>query len=115
MAGGLEVKSERQGDAVIVSPQGEIAYTEATVFRNAIKKAGDEKPGRIVVDLSRVDYMNTPGVAVLVEALQAARKNKTRLVLCGINQRVLAIFQIARLNTVFEIVDSRDAALAPKP
>lgn len=114
MAGGLEVKSERRGDVVVVAPQGEIAYTEATVFRNAIKKAGDEKPAGIVVDLSKVEYMNTPGVAVLVEALQASRKNKNRLVLCGINQRVLAIFQIARLHTVFEIVDSVEKALAPK-
>ncbi len=108
----LEVQVEHRGDIAIVAPQGEIAYTEATVFRNAMKKVTEVKPARIVVDLGRVDYMNTPGLAVLVEALQSARKSKTRLVLCNINPKVKAIFQIARLNTVFEMTETLELALA---
>lgn len=114
MAGGhsLDVQVETRGEFAIVAPQGEIAYTEATVFRTAMKKVTDGKPARIIVDLARVDYMNTPGLAVLVEALQSARKSKTKLVLCNINPKVKAILQIARLNTVFEMADTLDAALA---
>ena len=109
---GLEVNVERRGDAVVVSPQGEIAYSEATPFRVAVKRVMDGRPKRVVIDLSHVDYMNTPGLAVMVEALQTARKSQTRLVLCGINPKVKAILQIAKLNTVFEIVETLDAGLA---
>jgi anti-sigma B factor antagonist len=113
MPGGqsLEVMVDEREGVTIVAPQGEIAYTEATQFQAAVRRASAPKPARLIVDLTRVEYMNTPGLAVLVEALQGARKSKTRLILCGINPRVKAIFQIAKLNTVFEIVDSVEIAL----
>jgi len=99
----LQVGFETQGQSVIVSPQGEIGYSEATVFRTWLRKAHDSKSARIIVDLAKVDYMNTPGVATLVESLQISKRNKTRLILCGMNEKVFAIFKIARLDTVFEI------------
>lgn len=114
MPGGqsLEINVEKREGVVIVAPHGEIAYTEATAFQSAVRQATGAKPPKLIVDLTHVEYMNTPGLAVLVEALQSTRKTKTRLVLCGINPRVKAIFQIAKLNTVFEIVDSLDIAVA---
>lgn len=108
----LKVNVEPRGDAVVVAPQGDIAYSEATPFRAAMRAVMDGRPKRVVIDLSRVDYMNTPGLAVMVEALQGARKTGARLVLCAINPKVKAILQIAKLNTVFEIVDTLEKALA---
>ncbi len=108
---GLSVRYEELGKAIVVTPNGEIAYTEAPVFRQWLKKAQDARPERVVVDLTGVGYMNTPGVATLVEALQNAKKNKYRLVLVGLNPNVRAVFEVARLHTVFEIVETRDAAL----
>jgi anti-anti-sigma factor len=55
--------------------------------------------------------MATPGVATLVEALQGTKKQQIPLVLCGMSDRVRAIFEIARLHTVFTIVTSRSDAL----
>jgi anti-sigma B factor antagonist len=98
---------------VVVTPSGEIAYTEAPVFRATLKRVSDQRPRRLVVDLARVDYMNTPGVATLVEALQNAKKNRTRLILVGLSEKVAAVFEIARLTRVFEILPDRAAALKP--
>lgn len=109
---GLTVRFEQIGTTVVVTPQGEIAYTEAPLFRQSLKKAQEARPERIVVDLSGIAYMNTPGVATLVEALQIAKKNKNRLVLAGLSPNVRAVFEVARLHTVFEIVETREAALA---
>ncbi len=109
---GLNVRMEQVGQAVVVTPEGEIAYTEATQFRQWMRKAHDASPERIVVDLTGIEYMNTPGVATLVEALQSAKKNKYRLVLAGMNTNVRSVFEVARLNTVFEIVQTREDALA---
>jgi anti-sigma B factor antagonist len=54
--------------------------------------------------------MDSSGVATLVEAMQIARKQSTRLVLCGMQSKVRSIFEIARLDRVFTIVDDREAA-----
>jgi anti-sigma B factor antagonist len=105
------IKLTNHGTQIVLAPVGEIAYVQATEFRAALRKAFDLKPSKIVVNLSQVDYMNTPGLATLVEALQISGKVKVALVLCCLNEKVQAIFDIARLNTVFKITPTVEAAL----
>ena len=56
--------------------------------------------------------MDSSGVATFVEAMQLARRKGSRLVLCDLQERVRSIFEIARLDMVFTIVDSTEEALA---
>ena len=95
----------------LVTAEGDIGYHEAPTLRNAIKEAYDAKPARVVVDLSGVAYMATPGLATLVEALQMSKRSQVVLVLCGLTDRVRAVFEIARLHTVFRIVPDAATAL----
>lgn len=111
MSNPMKVTLSEQAGAVVVRPEGEIGYQEAPEFRTFLKSAYAKKPSRVIADLSSVSYMGTPGLATLVEAMQISRKSETPLVLCGLNERVRAIFEIARLQSVFTIVDSVDAAL----
>jgi anti-sigma B factor antagonist len=64
----------------------------------------------MVVDLTGVQYMDSSGVAVLVEALQSQTRKGNKLVLCCLQPKVKGIFEIARLNMVFKIVDDVEAA-----
>ncbi len=66
---------------------------------------------RVVVDLSGVPYMDSSGVATLVEAMQVARKTRTVLILCNLTDRVRSIFEIAKLEMVFRIVATREDAM----
>ncbi|MFT3685232.1 MAG: STAS domain-containing protein [Phycisphaerales bacterium] len=68
-------------------------------------------PTRVVIDLSAVSYMDSSGLATLVEALQSSRKNKYKLVICCLQPRVRAIFDIAKLATVFTIAPTLESAL----
>lgn len=108
---GIKVLSEVKDGAVILSPEGDVDLSRSPVLRNSLKQALTAKPKRLVVDLGLVDYMDSSGVATLVEALQISRKANTRMVLCGMKDRVRSIFEIARLDTVFTIAGSRDAAM----
>ncbi len=101
------------GQMAVITPKGEIGYPEAAPFRTAIKQAQDKKVPRVVVDLSGVSFMSTPGLATLVEALQTSKRTSTGLVLCGLQDRVRAVFEIARLQTVFRIVPTISAAMEP--
>ena len=97
--------------AVVVAPEGEIGYLEAPTFKVFLRQGFERKPKRLIADLAGVPYMSTPGVATLVEALQQSKKQAISLVLCGMNERVMSIFEIARLHTVFKIVATRDDAI----
>ncbi len=109
--GSFAVRSEQRGAATIVSPSGEIDLNASPLLRQELKRVHTSRPQRLVVNLDAVPYMDSSGVATLVEAMQMARKNSTRLVLCGMQDKVRSIFEIARLDTVFTIVADIDAAM----
>ena len=107
----IEVRMETVSGATIVQPLGEIDLGNATALGTHIKQAQRDRPPRLVIDLQQVPYMDSSGVATLVEAMQVARRQGGRLVLCGMQEKVRSIFEIARLDMVFTIVSNRDEAL----
>lgn len=109
--GMLTVRTERRGDALIVTAQGDVDLTGSPTLRHELRKAAGEKPMRLVIDLSQVGYMDSSGVATLVEAMQLTRKAQTKMVLCGMQARVRSVFEIARLDSIFTIAGTLDEAV----
>jgi len=67
-------------------------------------------PANVTVDLSGVTYMDTSGLATLVEAARIARKQGTQLVLSGIQGQVRYFLEITRLDQLFEIAGQEVSA-----
>lgn len=111
-AGLLKLTVSQVPGAFVLSPVGEIGSVEAPTLRVAVKDAYSKQPPRLVVDLAGITYMSTAGVATLVEALQISRKTQIPLVLAGMQERVRAVFEIARLHTVFKMAPTLEAALS---
>lgn len=107
----IEIKVERRSDAVVVRPVGDVDLNRSPALREQLKAVADKKTRRMIVDLSEVPYMDSSGVATLVEAMQLARRGGYTLLLCGLQDRVRSIFEIARLDTVFQVVTDVDAAM----
>lgn len=107
----IEVTTEVLEGTTIIKPIGEIDLSRAPSLRHHLNEAQAAKPGTLVIDLAEVPYMDSSGVATLVEAMQIARRNKSRIILCSMQERVKSIFEIARLDAVFTIVDNRETAL----
>jgi anti-sigma B factor antagonist len=66
----------------------------------------------VLVDLSGVTYIDSSGIASLVEALQEAGKKKIRLALVAVSDDARKVFELARLDKVFSIHADLDTALA---
>ena len=97
--------------AELLKPVGDVDLGRSPELRVELAQTQKTKPERIIVDLEQVPYMDSSGVATLVEAMQNARRKKTQLILCGMKDKVRAIFEIARLDMVFTIVGDCDDAL----
>ncbi len=69
-------------------------------------------PARLVVDLSRVTFIDSSGLAVLIKTMQDVEDYGGILTLAGINKDVRSIFEMARLDQFFLIFPHVDAALA---
>jgi anti-sigma B factor antagonist len=71
-----------------------------------------KKPAKLVVDLSRVSYIDSSGLAVLIEAMQGVEEYGGIFAIAGMQETVRSIFEIARLDQVFRIFPDVDSALA---
>ena len=70
------------------------------------------KPSRVVVDLSRVTYIDSSGLAVLISGMQDVEEYGGRFALAGLQENVRSIFETARLDKVFLMYPHVDAALS---
>jgi anti-sigma B factor antagonist len=71
-----------------------------------------KKPRRLVVDLAHVSYIDSSGLAVLIEGMQNVEAYGGKFALAGLGEDVRTIFEIANLDQVFQIFPDVDAALA---
>ena len=111
-SGELSIQVEPRGEAVVLSAVGDVDLAQSPELRESIKQALDSNPKKLVVDLGGVNYMDSSGVATLVEALKRAKSGGASLVICSLAPAVLSIFEIARLDQVFNLAGSVDEALS---
>src|SRR5271156_130764 len=86
-----------------VSMLGRITVDNADQMRRKLADALRVHPAQVAVDLSAVTYMDTSGLATLMEAMRTARQQNTRLVLSGIQQQPRYLLEVTDLDHVFEI------------
>ena len=96
---------------LVVELAGDIDLEHAPRVRELLL----ESVGRardVVVDFSKVDYIDSSGVANLVEALQTANRQGTGFQLASVSGQAMRVLQLARLEKVFAIHDDIEAAVA---
>ncbi|MEE8209300.1 MAG: STAS domain-containing protein, partial [bacterium] len=96
---------------IIVAVSGEVDMNTSLEVRSALTPLFAEKPKALVVDLSGVGYMDSSGVATLVEGLQWSQRSQIPFRLYGMTSAVKDVFEMARLESLFEIFETREAAL----
>ena len=104
-----ECTSENLGDYVVVRLKGEVDLSWSQQVRKTILDALGEC-GKVGVELSQVSYIDSSGIAALVEGFQNARSRNQKFGLVGVSGAVMAVLQLARLDRVFPIFADLDAA-----
>jgi len=97
----LIIKSSTINGSTVLAPQSDIDMSRAPTMRDAIKSALAAKPSRLVIDLSVVNYVDSSGIATLVEALKWTREEKVGLALAGLSPRVKTLMEITKLSPMF--------------
>jgi len=90
--------------------EGEIDLHESPRVKEGIDRLLEDRPARVYVDLSRVTYIDSSGLAALIEAMQQIHTYGGRFALFGIHDPVAAIFHIAQLDQVFRIFPDQATA-----
>ena len=96
----------------VFSPEGAIDLHVSPEMRASLREIIDQKPKRLVVDLSRVPYVDSSGLAVLIGAMQSLEQDGGVFMLAGAQKTVRTILESARLDQYFLLFPDVDAALA---
>ena len=98
-------------DAVNVLPlEGEIDLHASPRLARSLARMIAKRPEHVVVDLSGVTFIDSSGLAVLINAMQDIKEYGGKLTVAGINNNVRSIFETARLDQFF-LIDPRDDEL----
>ena len=108
----LTIDVEQNGDAAVVHLEGEVDLNVSPRLRAALKELTGRRQPTIVIDMAGVPYIDSSGVATLVECLQSVSRYKGKLRLAALTQRASGVFEISRLDTVFSIHKTVEEALA---
>jgi len=111
----VEIVKENIETGFLLRLKGDVDMNTSPDVRNAIaevfkKKAPDMKA--LLIDLSQVRYMDSSGIATLVEVMQNCMKKGARLRLFELSPPVRDVFELARLASVFEIFANRNEAVS---
>jgi anti-sigma B factor antagonist len=107
----LEIRSE--GDTVVVTPlETRIDARVANSFRDELARQIEQGNRKLVLNLVRVDFIDSSGVSALVSTLK--RLGDTgELKVCSLNRSVRSMFELTRLNRVIPITPPMPAPAAP--
>ena len=99
-----------QQDTLIARLEGDVDLEHSVGVRELLLSSLERKLD-LIVDLSAVDYIDSSGIANLVEALQAAKDQGTKFGLAAISPQAMRVLKLARLDKVFAIHPDVDGAL----
>ncbi len=103
----MEHQLSESGGAIVIAFSGDIDLQTSPDARKALLGlVGKGQP--ILVDLSGVGYIDSSGVASLVECLQSVKKSGQKLALVSVSDGALRVLQLARLDKVFVICGTVD-------
>jgi anti-sigma B factor antagonist len=101
----------QQGDASVVEVHGEVDMHRSPELHQLLREVCQGRPAKLVVDLSRVEYMDSSGIGTLVEIFRRVKGFEGQMMLVALQPRVRGVFEITKLDKFFTIHDSVAEAL----
>lgn len=107
----MKIQEEINEGAAVCFLEGEIDITTSPELRKNFDELIKRNERRILVDFSSVTYIDSSGLATLIEMYQRLKKIQGKVRFCGMKDGIKNIFEITKLHKLFEIYDNRQSAL----
>ena len=98
--------------ASIIDIQGEVSASAEKALMDAYMEASTSTTSAIILNFSKLEYLNSSGIGLLVTLLIRANRQQQRLLAFGLSQHYRSIFEITRLSEAIGIYDTETQALA---
>ena len=106
----MQIENRQHDDFPVLAISGEIDLHGSPALRQALRACAESKPKRLLVDFTGVEYIDSSGLATLIEYLRDAARFNGSIALFGLKKKVRTIFDLVRLNELFPIADTAEEA-----
>jgi len=109
----MKVEKLAGGKVAVLQPKGSLTGNRETdELRSALEQLGKEGNTRAIIDLSRVRYINSTGIGVLIAGYNDYNQRGGKIRLCGLSDSLENVLVITKLTQVFEVYPNEKEALA---
>lgn len=107
----MEIHEQRQGAVTVVRPGGPVTGSDADQLRDRLVQVVGESLGRVVLDASRVSYLDSRGLEALVDISEEMSHTGSALKLCTVNETVRQVLELTGTARSFEHFEDATAAV----
>jgi anti-sigma B factor antagonist len=107
----VKVKQEKINDIVVCLPEGEININTSPELRKIFEGIIKNNDKKVLINFTCVSYIDSSGLATLIEMLQRLKGIGGRLRFSNVDQKIRNVFEITKLSKLFDIFDNQDLAI----
>ena len=108
----MSVKIENKNGLSVFHVEGEIDINSAPAIKKSFDKLLSSKTPKVIINLSKVTYVDSSGLATMVEILKNMRSYGGRLRLTNLSAKIKSLFEITKLEKLFEIMADEAEAIS---
>jgi anti-sigma B factor antagonist len=111
----LKVRVRTLNDVAIIDCTGEVDLYSSTSLREALVKELNSQVSSVLINMTGISYVDSSGIATLLEGLQLSKKTQKRFGLYGLQKNARSVLRLARLDTIFTIWENEQEAVEKVP
>lgn len=108
----MQIDKSSEQDVTTLKLTGEVDLHGSPELRKELKQCADDKVPVLLIDFTDVEYIDSSGLATFIEYVRESSGYGGKIALFGLKQKVRTIFDLVRLNELFTISDTAEAAVA---
>ncbi|MGH7694465.1 MAG: STAS domain-containing protein [Gemmatimonadaceae bacterium] len=101
----------KEGDVCVVSVEGQLIVGNRQELKQKVLDEIERGERKFLVDFSQTGYIDSSGLGVLVSLSKKIREHGGELRLTNLNEDLKTLFELTKLDTLFQIADTRERAL----
>ena len=101
----------KQGDVVVVDVDGQLIVGNRTELKTKVLEELEKGARKVLIDFARTGYIDSSGLGVLVSLSKKIREQGGELRLANLNDDLKTLFELTKLDTLFQISDTKERAL----
>lgn len=107
----VQIDTIEEGDLTLVNINGDVDASSSIQLDESLSSAIENSQGKILVDGSHLNYISSAGLGVFMSYIEDLDEKNISLVIFGLNEKVMNVFEILGLDQLLNIVETRKEAL----